>query len=80
MKEARRGPSPPDNSREMLRVLNKIERHLASLVYYQQPSRKFGASIEKSAAAPYIEEDKQLQEDLRPVIVEELQKLIEEIK
>tara|TARA_R100001129_G_scaffold143113_2_gene104180 strand:- start:3346 stop:3594 length:249 start_codon:yes stop_codon:yes gene_type:complete len=82
MKEAKNPPTRSESrdSREVLKVLNKIERHLASLVYYQQPSRSFGASIEKSAAMPYISEGNESREELRAMIAEELQKIIEEIK
>ena len=80
MKEARKGAKTLDNSKEVLNVLNKIERHLSTLVYYQGPSRGLGQSIEKYAPKPYVEGNKKLQNDLRTMIMEELQKLIEETK
>ena len=58
MKEARKGPKTLDNSKEVLNVLNKIERHLSTLVYYQGPSRGLGQSIEKYAPKPYVEGNK----------------------
>jgi hypothetical protein len=75
MKEAKKGPKSLDNSKEMLSVLRTIESHLASLVYYQNPSRHLGQSLEKYAASAYVEENKIMHDDLRTMIIEELQKL-----
>ena len=80
MIETKKSARQLGGSGEILNVLNKIERHLSSLVYYQQPSRRLGQSIEQYAAEPYIEESKKLQNDLRTMVMEELQKLIEETK
>jgi hypothetical protein len=59
-------------------VLESIDSHLASLVYYQQPSRGFGASVEKSAAAPYITESESLQEEIKKLVIESLKELKKE--
>ena len=75
MKEAKKGARSPDNSKEMLSALKKIESHLATLVYYQNPSRQLGQSIEKYAASAYVEENKKIHDDLRTMVIEELQKL-----
>ena len=69
-----------DNSKEVLSVLKTIEGHLASMVYYQNPSRGTDTEMEKYAAQAYIGENKKSQDDLRTMIMEELQKLIEETK
>jgi hypothetical protein len=79
MKEAKKTIKPLDGSREVLNVLKKIEGHLASMVYYQNPSRGLGQSAEKYAAKAFTEGAK-AQDDLRTMIMEELQKLIEETK
>ena len=79
MKEAKKTIKPLDNSSEMLNVLRKIEGHLASMVYYQNPSRALGQSMEKYAAKTFAEGMK-TQDNLRTMIIEELQKLIEETK
>ena len=49
---------------KIINVLESIDSHLASLVYYQSESRGFGASIEKAAAQPYISENKSLQGEI----------------
>ncbi len=54
-----------EQSERIIRVLESIDSHLASLVYYQSESRGFGASIEKAAAQPYISESKSLQEEIK---------------
>ena len=59
-------------------VLESIDSHLASLVYYQQPSRGFAAGVEKSAAAPYINESKTLQEEIEKLVIESLKELKKE--
>ena len=64
----------------ILKVLNSIDAHLASIVYYQSPSRGFGASIEKAAAQPYINENKTLKDKIKTLVIEELRKLNEENK
>ena len=56
-------------------VLESIDSHLASLVYYQSESRGFGASIEKAAAQPYISESKSLQEEIKKLVIESLKEL-----
>ena len=38
---------------DILSVLNRIESHLASLVYEATPSRGFGADIERAIAQPF---------------------------
>jgi hypothetical protein len=80
MKEAKKNIKPLDGSREVLSVLKKIEGHLASMVYYQNPSRGLGQSVEKHAARAFVDEGAKTQDDLRTMIMEELQKLIEGAK
>ena len=80
MKEAKNPAGPLNNSAEVLRVLKRIEGHLASMVYYQNPSRGLGSEMEKHAAKAYVGENKKSQDDLRTMIMEELQKLIEGTK
>ena len=65
---------------QILTVLNSIDSHLASIVYYQSPSRGFGASIEKAAAQPYVGESKKLENKIEKLVIEELRKLNEENK
>ena len=59
-------------------VLESIDSHLSSLVYYQSESRGFGASIEKAAAQPYISENKSLQGEIEKLVIESLKELKEE--
>ena len=66
---------------KIIRVLESIDSHLASLVYYQSPSRGFGASVEKAVAQPYINENKKtLKDSIEKLVIEELRKLNEENK
>jgi len=62
----------------IIRVLESIDSHLSSLVYYQSESRGFGASIEKAAAQPYISENKSLQGEIEKLVIESLKELKEE--
>ena len=62
----------------IIRVLESIDSHLSSLVYYQSESRGFGASIEKAAALPYISESKSLQEEIEKLVIESLKELKKE--
>ena len=62
----------------IINVLESIDSHLASLVYYQSESRGFGASIEKAAAQPYISENKSLQGEIEKLVIESLKELKEE--
>ena len=64
-----------EQSERIIRVLESIDSHLASLVYYQSESRGFGASIEKAAAQPYISESKSLQEEIEKLVIESLKEL-----
>jgi|TARA_R100000900_G_scaffold66269_1_gene53162 hypothetical protein len=64
-----------EQSERIIRVLESIDSHLASLVYYQSESRGFGASIEKAAAQPYISESKSLQEEIKKLVIESLKEL-----
>jgi hypothetical protein len=81
MKEAKRRFSKDDSQTdEMIRILRKMETHLAAIVYYQQPSRGFGAGIEKAMARPYISENKELRDKIKAFVIEELRKLNEENK
>ena len=50
------------------------------MAYYQNPSRRLGQSIEKYAAKGFVDEGTKAQDGLRRMIMEELQKLIEENK
>ena len=59
----------------IIRVLESIDSHLSSLVYYQSESRGFGASIEKAAAQPYISESESLQEKIKKLVIESLKEL-----
>jgi hypothetical protein len=63
---------------KIINVLESIDSHLASLVYYQSESRGFGASIEKAAAQPYISENKSLQGEIEKLVIESLKELKEE--
>jgi len=69
-----------DHVFSILKVLNSIDSHLASLVYYQSPSRGFGASVEKAVAQPYINEGKTLKDNIEKLVIEELRKINEENK
>ena len=62
----------------VLKVLNNIESHLASMVYYQQPSRGFGASIEKALAQPFTGEMNENKDNnvLKSMIREEVKKAL----
>jgi len=68
------------HARDILEMLGKINDQLASLVYYQQPSRGFGASVEKTFAQPYMKESKTLEDKIEKLVIEELRKLNEENK
>mgnify|MGYP003652188344 FL=1 len=67
-----------EQSERIIRVLESIDSHLASLVYYQSESRGFGASIEKAAAQPYISENESLQEEIEKLVIESLKELKKE--
>ena len=64
-----------EQSERIIRVLESIDSHLSSLVYYQSESRGFGASIEKTAAQPYISENESLQEKIKKLVIESLKEL-----
>jgi len=64
-----------DQAERIIRVLESIDSHLSSLVYYQSESRGFGASIEKAAAQPYISENESLQEEIEKLVIESLKEL-----
>ena len=64
-----------DQAERIIRVLESIDSHLSSLVYYQSESRGFGASIEKAAAQPYISESESLQEKIKKLVIESLKEL-----
>ena len=68
------------HAHKIIRVLESIDSHLASMVYYQNPSRGFGASIEKAAAQPYISEANSLREKIEKLVIESLKALEEENK
>ena len=63
------------HAHRIIGVLESIDSHLASLVYYQSESRGFGASIEKAAAQPYISENKSLQGEIEKLVIESLKEL-----
>ncbi len=67
-----------EHAERIIRVLESIDSHLSSLVYYQSESRGFGASIEKAAAQPYISESKSLQEKIEKLVIESLKELKKE--
>jgi len=64
-----------EQSERIIRVLESIDSHLSSLVYYQSESRGFGASIEKAASQPYINENESLQEKIKKLVIESLKEL-----
>jgi len=64
-----------EQAERIIRVLESVDSHLASLVYYQSESRGFGASIEKAAAQPYISESESLQEKIKKLVIESLKEL-----
>jgi len=64
-----------EHANRIIRVLESIDSHLASLVYHQLPSRGFGASIEKATAQPYINENESLQEEIEKLVIESLKEL-----
>jgi len=64
-----------EQAERIIRVLESVDTHLASLVYYQSESRGFGASIEKAAAQPYISESESLQEEIEKLVIESLKEL-----
>ncbi len=64
-----------EHANRIISVLESIDSHLASLVYYQQPSRGFAAGVEKSRAAPYINESESLQEEIEKLVIESLKEL-----
>jgi len=64
----------------ILKVLNSIDSHLASMAYHQLPSRGFDPSIEKAAAQAYMGENKTLKDKIKTLVIEELRKLNEENK
>ena len=63
------------HAHRIIGILESIDSHLASLVYYQSESRGFGASIEKAAAQPYISESESLQEEIKKLVIESLREL-----
>ena len=65
---------------DILSVLNNINSHLASLVYYQQDSRGLGAGVEKALAQPFVKESKTLKGKIEKLVSEELRKFNEENK
>ena len=67
-----------EHAYRIINVLESIDSHLASLVYYQSESRGFGASIEKAAAQPYISESESLQEEIKKLVIESLRELKKE--
>ena len=66
-----------EHAHSILKALQSIDSHLASMVYYQSESRGFGASIEKAAAQPYMAESKKLEDKIEKLVIEELRKLNE---
>ena len=64
----------------ILKVLNSIDSHLASMAYHQLPSRGFDPSVEKAMAQAYMREGKTLKDKIKELAVEELRKLNEENK
>jgi hypothetical protein len=81
MKEDKRRFSKDESQMdEMIRILSKVEKHLGTLVYYQQPSRGFAAELDPAMAQPYITENKELRSKIKALVIEELKKLNEENK
>jgi hypothetical protein len=63
----------------ILKVLNSIDSHLASMAYHQLPSRGFDPSVEKAMARAYMAENKKtLKDKIKTLVIEELRKLNEE--
>jgi len=81
MKEEKKHTGTKDqmdkHAHRIISVLESIDSHLAAMVYYQGPSRGFGASVEKAAAQPYINESKTLQEEIKKLVIESLKELKE---
>jgi len=70
-----------DHAHSILRVLNSIDSHLASMAYHQLPSRGFDPSVEKAMAQAYMtESNKTLKDKIKTLVIEELRKLNEEKK
>ena len=65
---------------QILRALNSIDSHLASIAYHQLPSRGMQSGIEKAAAQAYMGENKTLKDKIKTLVIEELRKLNEENK
>tara|TARA_R110002033_G_scaffold30079_1_gene67006 strand:- start:432 stop:689 length:258 start_codon:yes stop_codon:yes gene_type:complete len=60
---------------DILSVLNRIESHLASLVYEATPSRGFGADIERAIAQPFTGQMNENKDNvLESMIIKELKK------
>ena len=68
------------HAHSIIKVLNSIDSHLASLVYHQLPSRGFDPGIEKEMAQAYMSEEKTLKNKIEKLVIEELRKLNEENK
>jgi hypothetical protein len=63
------------NTDDVIKELRNIESQLATLEYYQQGSRGFGASIEKALAQPFTGEmNENKNNDLKEIIREEIKK------
>jgi len=69
-----------DHVYQILKVLNSIDSHLASLTYHQLPSRGYEATIQKKLAQPYMNESKTIKDEIKELVIEELRKLNEENK
>ena len=77
MNEAQRGSFKESaQTDEMIRLLSKIESHLASMVYYQNPSRGFAPAIEKAIAQPFIDEG--ANRNLETIIKQEIRNVLGE--
>ena len=61
----------------IMRILNSIDSHLASLVYETTPSRGFAAGIERAIAQPFAGEMNENKDNaLEALIKEEVKKAL----
>jgi hypothetical protein len=65
------------HAHNVIQVLKRIESHLASMVYYQNPSRGFSAGIERALAQPFTGEmNESTDNTLQELIREEIKKAL----
>ena len=65
------------HAHDILSVLNRIDSHLASLVYETTPSRGFAADIERTLAQPFTGEMNENKDNmLKELVKEEVKKAL----